>query len=127
MFRKVLSALLSGGADVNARDFRGQTPLHRAAASGQGKAGFFLALTNSACLLNHDCSGVDATDADGWTALHLACFYGQAAVLALLVENGSKAGSWRVRDGRTPLDLAKDHPAVAKYLEGKGRTWLGQG
>jgi ankyrin repeat protein len=53
-------------------------------------------------------SGADvnwASPDDGATALHFACFYGQAAAVAILNDAGAKLNS-RSRDGSTPLHVA---------------------
>jgi len=59
----------------------------------------------------------NAKDVDGWTALHMASFNGDAAVVPLLIAAGADVRA-KNDDGETPGDLAarRGHPAVAALL-----------
>ena len=86
---------LEAGADPNARDENGDTPLHRAVLWGD--AGAIAALLEA---------GVDpdARDKDGSTPLHWATLLGGADVIAALLEAGADPGA-RNDKGQTPFDL----------------------
>jgi len=60
---------------------------------------------------------VDAQDSYGWTALHLASYFGNSELVKLLLEKGS---STRIRDklGLLPIDLAgsEGHSDVVQLL-----------
>ena len=86
--------MLRKGADVNARDRSGATPLHAAALKGN--------LAMAELLLAHG-AAVDARDGDGLTPLHNAALSGHAEVAALLLDRGADREA-RDRDaGATPL------------------------
>ena len=91
-FRNVLSVLLAEGADVNARDAAGRTPLHRALASA--KTEVVSALIDA---------GADPTarDSRGSTPLHVA----PASAVPLLVAASADVNA-RNDGGETPLHVA---------------------
>lgn len=126
-------ALLSHGADVNARDGDGQTPLFWAGAAYTDPAIAKQLLDRGANVRERDMTGetplhtaanvgdearialfldrgaeIDARDAAGWTPLHCAAFRGRLDEVTLLVSRGANVG---LRDvaGNTPLDLAWEH------------------
>ena len=102
------SALIEAGVDVHARGRRGQTALHRAAASGKaGATGVLLG------------AGADVTDKDidGNTALHLGATTRGLAVPVIDVLVAANASlSARNAMSRTPLTVAAsvlyDRPVV---------------
>jgi hypothetical protein len=102
--------LLRKGANVNARDESGHTPLHHAAYRGHAEV---------AELLLERGADVNARDKDGHTPLHWAAAEGYADVARLLLERGADP-SIRDRDGRTPLDVARErgHEEVVRVIEG---------
>src|SRR5262249_37712533 len=96
--RDAVMALLSAGADVNARNDHGVTPLHRA-----------VKYPDIAQLLIERGAKVDVGDGAGRTPLHWTgndaadC----RATASLLIRSGASVSA-RNRDGRTPLHLAAD-------------------
>ncbi len=78
-------ALLARGADVNARDYRGWTPLHLAAR--QGHAGMV------ELLLKHGADPDVQGGAEG-PALHSAIFFGHPATVRKLIEGGANVNLW---------------------------------
>ena len=93
----VVTLLLERGADPNARDVTGMTPLHVAASwTTRHRAG----------LLINSGAEVNARDALGNTPLHEAVLHGRVAMTHFLLESGSDP-TLENRLGETPLDLAK--------------------
>ena len=76
--------LLRNGADANAADHDGWTPLHWACQNGHGDVARLL-------LVDH---GADANAADntGETPLHVACSGGHGDIARLLLERGADPG-----------------------------------
>ena len=85
---------LAAGADVNAKDDRGQTPLLFAAMSGHKEI---------AELLIVEGAEVNAEDEDGWTPLHFAAARGHKETAELLIAKGADVNA-KDDNGETPLD-----------------------
>lgn len=90
--------LLADGADPNAADANGQTPLALALRENAKAA--------AAALIAHPRLAVDATNAAGETALMLACLRGHAELAQQLVARGAAIN----RSGWTPLHYAASGP-----------------
>jgi len=109
-----VASLLSKGIDVNAKDDKGNTPLHLAARYGYKKK-------DIAELLIANGADVNARNADGWTPLHFTAwrrYTGHEDITELLVKNGADIEA-RDREGRMPLHYAarRDSPnVVALFL-----------
>jgi ankyrin repeat protein len=107
-----VSRLLSVGADVNAKDFLGRTPLHWA--SFKGHMQVFQAL------LEHG-ADIEVKSSGGWTPLHFSCISQHWAVVNELLSRGAITEA-KNRDGNTPLHEAssRGHLAIVKALLNDG-------
>jgi ankyrin repeat protein len=90
---------LAGGADVNAKNQRGWTPLHGAAVDGSKEVGELLIAKGA---------DVNAKDKHGRTPLHFTSNYGQKEITELLIAKGADVNA-KSKPGDTPLDFAT-HP-----------------
>ena len=100
-----VAALLAAGADVNARNRSGLTPLHLAASSNENPAVIGLLLEAGANL--------EARDDEGRTPLHRAVLWNHQnpAVIEALLDAGANAAA-RNAAGQTPWDLAQENEAL---------------
>jgi ankyrin repeat protein len=91
---------IADGADVNAKDKHGLTPLHYATANGRKprhKEIVELLIANGAA--------VNAMSNSGWTPLHVAAKNGHKEIAELLIAKSANVNA-KNDFGRTPLDLA---------------------
>ncbi len=107
-----IEALISKGADVNAKDKYSWTPLHRAAQYDKKDVAEYL-ISKGAY--------VNARDEDGATPLHEAARYGKKDVAEYLISKGAYVNA-RNKISETPLHKAasNDKKDVAEYLISKG-------
>ncbi len=90
---------IENGADVNARNEIGWTPLHLASYWG---------CTKIAKLLIENKADVNAKDVCGNTPLHLASRYNNLEIVKLLIEKGADVNA-KDNYSKTALDIAKSH------------------
>jgi ankyrin repeat protein len=92
----LVKSLISSGANINAKDDRGMTPLHEAAYYGQREVAKVLIAKGA---------NVNETDTAGQTPLHIAANFGAKFVPELLLANGANISARDVA-GNTPLHAA---------------------
>ena len=110
--------LLDAGADIDARDDSGSSPLHLAAWKGQIPTVEVLVSARA---------NLDARGLYGDTPLHLAASYGQSGVAAVLTNANADINA-KDHAGKTPLDWARESnqsATVAMLLVagGSSTTW----
>jgi len=103
---------IDSGADVNAQDERGNTPLH--AVSWYGGSDI------AQLLLDHG-ADIEKKSVNGDTPLIEACWGGSLSVVCLLIEKGAEMEA-RGKVSHTPLHVAchNGHFDIAKFLLEKG-------
>ena len=117
-----LKSALAAGADVNARDSSGLTPLMQAANKG------YVLMVEP--ILNAPKLDIDARAADGATTLFIAAVHGHKEIIELLMKAGADVNIPGPK-GKTAVELAKTHygeptsdnirkhePAIQALLQG---------
>lgn len=106
---KAVKALVSKGADVQARTNDSWTPLHFAAAQGHAKIVQFLL---------HNNASINAKTWNRETPLHLASANDRSRVVKILLENGADVNAEMSPDCMTPLYVASraGHSEVVELL-----------
>ena len=94
---EAITTLLQAGADIEARTEGGFTPLHGAARLGNAETITTLIKAGA---------DIEAKAEDGDTLLHMAALSGRAEAITVLIEAGAN-GKAKDKDGRTPFDYAK--------------------
>ncbi len=105
-----VARLIRRGQDVNVRDYKGKTALHRASQAGFAKI--------TELLLDHG-ADIEARSHDGETPLFDAAFHGRTRHLELLVARGANVEARNLRE-ETPLFAAVrggQADAVRKFTE----------
>ncbi len=95
--QELVAAFAAAGADLDRKDDRGATVLHRAVGAGTD-VGPVLQLLDLGVAL-------DEPDRFGWTALHVASAYGHTDIARALLDRGARPDRLTAQ-GRTPLDFA---------------------
>ena len=103
---------LAAGAEVNAKDEDGYTPLYAVAGGGHKEI---------AVLLIAEGADVNAKDDSGWTPLHSAAIGGQKEIAELLIAKGADVNA-KDEVESTPLHTAalNGHKEVVELLIAKG-------
>jgi ankyrin repeat protein len=101
--------LLQNQANTEVRNFRGETPLHVAAAEGNKDV--------VRHLLDAKADLKASTPVSGYTALHKAAEAGHLDIVKILMEAGADVNA-ELSDGQTALHLAaaKEHDSIFLYL-----------
>ena len=120
---------LASGADVNATDMIGRTPLHYAAGvlykewvEGENAEGLVVRTKEITELLIANGADVNAKDdVLEFTPLHLAAEYGHKEIAESLIAKGADVNA-KTNSGRTPLHLAAYHgqTEIVELLIAKG-------
>lgn len=97
-YKEIVAILMEFGANKEAKDVLGHTPLAVAVREEQEEMVKYL--VNS--------FGVDigTKDDDGFTPLHGAVMTGSMQLVKFFLEKGASA-SWKTNDGKTPFDIAR--------------------
>jgi ankyrin repeat protein len=105
---EAINALIGAGADLEARDGTGWTPLHQAASRGH---------TEIAKALIQAGADLEAKNKLGRTPLHIAAYWGRTEAVKALIQAGAELDAKDVT-GWTPLNLAtlRGHTDAAKAL-----------
>jgi len=105
--KEIVKLLIAEGADVNAKDKYGMTPLHLA----ETKEAAELLIANGA--------DVNARTGDGQTPLLFAVMSGSKETVEILIAKGADVNAMDGA-GVTPLDMAKKKPEIAELLRKHG-------
>ena len=103
-YTQTVIALIQNGANVNATDQNGRTPLYLAVEKVHTEI--------AQQLIKAKDIDLNATNSAGYTPLHWAALYGHTEIALALIKNGAKVNATD-QEGNTPLHLA----AQKRYTE----------
>ncbi|XP_033635280.1 transient receptor potential cation channel subfamily A member 1 homolog isoform X2 [Asterias rubens] len=111
----IITFLQSAGADINAQDIYGQSPLHFAAMRGNDIAAKELLSSNKILF--------EAVDKQLMTPLHMACTHGNLEVAKMLIEKGAQLRCCD-EENNTPLLVActEGHIKIVQLLFAAGEN-----
>jgi len=109
---QMAALLLERGADLMAKDEKGRTALHLAAAAGRTKVVEFL-LSRGA--------EIDARDSQGRTPLMLAASRGRKQTVKLLLDKGADPNAVD-QEGNRPLELARGEEVMEMLFLAEGKA-----
>jgi hypothetical protein len=106
---EIASLLIASGANVNARNDKGMSPLQIAAVKSR---------IDVVSLLLENGAAINASDNEGRTSLHNAATNGDSEIVELLLKKGANSET-KDKYGQTPLQKAIDyhHIQCAKLLQ----------
>lgn len=102
---EIAETLLKAGCDAEARDFRGNTPLHIACEQGSLRG---VGVLTQYCPKQQVSSVLQSSNYNGHTCLHLASIQGYLAIVEHLLSLGADVNAQEPCNGRTALHLAVD-------------------
>ena len=114
-----IKSLIANGADVNAKNFEGDTPIHVAVM--QNRKDVVELLINKGANVNveceEDCYMQDILSSTANTPLQIAALKGYSEIAELLIKNGAKVNA-KAKSGHTALHYAvfKGHKAIVDLL-----------
>jgi len=117
--RVLVRTLIEGGANVNAMDDQGFSPLWNACTlAGRPGVPEDAAVKTAALLLDRG-AYADSFIRGGYTPLMFAARVGHEDLVRLLIQRGANVNA-RTEDGRAVLDLASEHAQVVQILKANG-------
>ncbi len=133
----MVALLAKKGADINAKDKDGLSPLRLALAAGHGPVAQLLASTGARqdvltlaglgrtgalAKVIQDGADTDAADGTGRTVVHYAAVNGRKEAVRLVLDQGARVDFADAHGGRTPLHYAAEHghADVAELLLARG-------
>ena len=117
--KRITQILIANGADVNATNKAGLTPL-MCAMNGLGD------YKEVAEILIAHGANINAKDSAGRTPLHIAVFNGQPTMVMLLLAKGANVNA-KMNNGETPLDfatsLSQEHFRFGSFMAAKKKDF----